>query len=242
MTSEYPDFFERLLLAFILPWKVLFDAAFAAHTRKLLTAGTSGSATTDALEATTHARETSARSDAGPETAAPESRASKPAIPESTSSETSIPETGASKAGETGASKAGETGASKAAGTDPTTAMVLLSILQREGRLLDFLQEDVTEYPDADIGAAARVVHEGCRRGLKDYLVLEPVRNEGEGDVVVLERGFDAARTRVTGNVVGEPPFRGHLAHHGWQVSEIRLPEIVEGHDPRVVAPAEVEL
>src|SRR5207253_6846543 len=35
-------------------------------------------------------------------------------------------------------------------------AVQLLAILQREGRLLDFLQEDVDGYADAQIGAAVR--------------------------------------------------------------------------------------
>jgi hypothetical protein len=104
------------------------------------------------------------------------------------------------------------------------------------------LQEDVAGFPDADVGAAARVVHEGCRRALKDYVVLEPVRSEAEGAAITLERGFDAARNRVTGNVVGEPPFKGRLAHHGWLVRELKLPALQAGHDPKIVAPAEVEL
>ncbi len=125
---------------------------------------------------------------------------------------------------------------------DFTPALQLLAILQREGRFVDFLQEDVSSFSDADIGAAARVVHEGCTRGLKDVLKLEPVRSESEGAKVELAVGFDAKRTRVTGNVTGEPPFTGTLAHHGWRVESIRLPELSAGHDPTIIAPAEVEL
>ncbi len=125
---------------------------------------------------------------------------------------------------------------------DEASALQLLSLLQREGRFVDFLQEDVASFPDADVGAAARVVHEGCRRALKDYVVLEPVRSEAEGAAITLERGFDAARNRVTGNVVGEPPIKGRLAHHGWLVRELKLPALQAGHDPKIVAPAEVEL
>jgi hypothetical protein len=125
---------------------------------------------------------------------------------------------------------------------DPTPALQLLAILQREGRLLDFLQEDVTAYSDTEVGAAARVVHQGCRRGLDDYLEIEAVRSEAEGAAVVLEPGFDAASTRVTGNLVGEPPFRGTLAHRGWRVTKARLPRLAEGHDARILAPAEVEV
>lgn len=125
---------------------------------------------------------------------------------------------------------------------DATTAMQLLSIMQREGRFIDFLQEDVGSFSDAQVGAAARVVHAGCKRALADYVVLEPVRREPEGAAIVLDRGFDAGRTRLTGNVVGEPPFKGKLTHHGWQIATIKLPTLANGHDPKVIAPAEVEL
>lgn len=122
------------------------------------------------------------------------------------------------------------------------TALQLLAILQREGRLVDFLQDDVSSFSDAQVGAAARTVHEGCKRGLKDVLTLAPVRTEAEGAKVELPVGFDASRTRVTGNVTGEPPFRGTLVHPGWRVESLRLPELTAGHDSAIIAPAEVEL
>jgi hypothetical protein len=129
-----------------------------------------------------------------------------------------------------------------AAAPDASPAMQLLAIMQREGRFIDFLQEDVASFSDAQVGAAARVVHAGCKRALADYVTLEPVRREPEGAAIVLDRGFDSGRTRLTGNVVGEPPFKGKLTHHGWQIATIKLPTLVSGHDPKVIAPAEVEL
>ena len=125
---------------------------------------------------------------------------------------------------------------------DPTTAFQLLAILQREGRLIDFLNEDVAAFSDADIGGAARVVHAGCKRALEGAFTVKPIRAEAEGDPVELAPGFDARRNTVTGNVVGEPPFRGRLAHPGWHVTEVRLPRLNPGHDASVVAPAEIEL
>lgn len=125
---------------------------------------------------------------------------------------------------------------------DLSPALQLLAILQREGRLVDFLQEDLAGASDGDIGAAARVVHEGCKRGIADYVEVKRIRAEDEGDDVELQEGFDAARTKVTGNVVGDPPFKGKLAHHGWAVEKIRLPKLADGHDPAILAPAEVEL
>ena len=124
----------------------------------------------------------------------------------------------------------------------PDSALQLLALLQQEGRLVDFLEENVTAYSDAEIGGAARVVHEGCRKVTRDYLRIEPVRPEAEGARLTLPAGFDAAQIRLTGNVVGQPPFTGALTHRGWRVAQITLPKIAEGHDVRVLAPAEVEL
>ncbi len=127
-------------------------------------------------------------------------------------------------------------------GPDPTPALQILAILQREGRFIDFLQEDVSGAGDADVGAAARVVHEGCKRALERYLSIEPVRSEAEGSRVTLEPGFDAARNTVTGNVVGEPPFNGELVHPGWRATALNLPTTTAGHDASILAPAEIEL
>jgi Domain of unknown function (DUF2760) len=121
-------------------------------------------------------------------------------------------------------------------------ALHLLALLQREGRLIDFAEEDIAAYGDAEVGAAARTVHSGVRKVLRSYLQLAPVRAESEGADVSLPQGFDAVAVRVTGNVVGNPPFRGALRHHGWRASEVKLPPPPSGQDARILAPAEVEL
>ena len=126
--------------------------------------------------------------------------------------------------------------------SNPDSALQLLGLLQQEGRLVDFLEEEVAQYSDAEIGAAVRVVHEGCRKALHEHLTLLPIRPEAEGARVTLEAGFDASAVRPTGNLVGEPPFTGTLAHRGWRATAVRLPKLVKGHDVRVIAPAEVEL
>ncbi len=128
----------------------------------------------------------------------------------------------------------------KAAG--PESALQLLGLLQGSGRLVDFLQEDVTAYTDTQVGAAARIVHEGCRKVLEEYFALEPVRQEAEGTPITVEAGFDAAALRLTGHVVGQPPFTGRLAHRGWRVARINLPKLAEGHPVEILAQAEVEL
>lgn len=121
-------------------------------------------------------------------------------------------------------------------------ALQLLALLQREGRLVDFLEEDVASFADADIGAAARVVHTGCRKALRDHVKLAPVREEEEGARVTLPEGFDPAAVKLTGNVQGKGPFSGTLRHRGWRATEVSMPVAIEGHDARVVAQAEVEL
>ena len=124
----------------------------------------------------------------------------------------------------------------------PEAALQLLGLLQQEARFLDFVQENIAGHGDADIGAAVRVVHEGCRKVLKQHLDLEPVRTEAENSRITLPKGFDAGAVRVSGNIVGEPPFTGKLIHRGWRASRIHLPRLAEGHDARILAPAEVEL
>lgn len=124
----------------------------------------------------------------------------------------------------------------------PDAALQLLGMLQREARLIDFAMENLSSYSDAEIGAAARIVHEGCRKVLNEHFTIEPVRGETEGTPVTLEEGFDAASTRLTGNVIGKAPFRGRLSHRGWRASDVRLPQLTSQHDASIIAPAEVEL
>jgi hypothetical protein len=122
------------------------------------------------------------------------------------------------------------------------SGLFVLSMLQREGRLLDFLQEDVAPFPDSDVGAAARIVHEGCRKVLRQYLTMSPILPDAEGATVTVPPGFDPQRMRLTGNVSGQPPFVGALKHHGWVATDIKLPDVPSTLDLKVLAPAEVEL
>jgi hypothetical protein len=122
------------------------------------------------------------------------------------------------------------------------SALQLLGLLQREGRLIDFLQEDVSSYSDAEVGAAARVVHGSVNKALQSHVSLERVRGEAEGSRLSVPSGFSAHEIRLTGNVVGEAPFTGTLTHAGWRAVRIELPKLSPGYDVRVLAPAEVEL
>lgn len=117
-----------------------------------------------------------------------------------------------------------------------------LALLQKKGRLIDFLQEDIGAYKDDQIGHAVRAIHSGCREAIAEYIKIEPVRPEAEGAEVTVETGFDPSSIRLTGNVAGQPPFRGVLRHSGWRVVKTSMPEISEGQDTGVVEPAEVEI
>ena len=125
---------------------------------------------------------------------------------------------------------------------DATAALQLLSLLQREGRLVDFLQQDVTTFADADVAAAARLVHEGCRKALRAHVDVEAVRAEDEGARVTLDAGFDPDEVKLVGDVKGQPPYAGTLRHKGWRAARIDLPRLVGDHDANILAPAEVEI
>lgn len=119
-------------------------------------------------------------------------------------------------------------------------ALQLLALLQREGRFVDFVEQEITSFSDADIGAAARVVHEGCRRALHAHASISSVRQEREGAPLTLERA--STDVKLVGNVAGSAPFRGVLRHRGWRVERLALPKLMGGHDPQLIAPAELEL
>ena len=121
-------------------------------------------------------------------------------------------------------------------------ALGLLGLLQREGRLVDFLRETLDQHADAAIGAAVRDIHRGCKKVLDEHLRLEPVMPGREEGPVVVPRGFDPTEVRLIGKTGGDPPFRGTLVHHGWRAVDVKLPTLSEGVDRRVLAPAEVRL
>jgi hypothetical protein len=121
-------------------------------------------------------------------------------------------------------------------------ALAFLALLQREGRLIDFLRESLDGFADADIGAAARDVHRGCRKVLEEHLRLEAMMPGEEEDTVTVPKGFDPGEIRLIGEVKGEPPFKGVMRHHGWRAIEVKLPTLGDGVDRHVLAPAEIEI
>ena len=125
----------------------------------------------------------------------------------------------------------------------PEAAVQMLAILQRQGRLIDFLQENLNLYDDAQIGAAVRSVHAGCKQAIEEHIRLTPVYLAEEGAQITVEAGFDAAATRLIGAVSGQPPFTGVLRHRGWRVENVELPQLTPGQGKGwILAPAEVEV
>ena len=118
----------------------------------------------------------------------------------------------------------------------------LFAMLQREGRLMDFLAEDLNQYEDAQIGSAVRAIHAGCLQIVREYLDPQPVLVQPEGETVVIESDFDPGAIKLTGKVVGEPPFEGILRHKGWQVGKIKLPTLSGRQNAQIITPAEVEI
>jgi hypothetical protein len=131
---------------------------------------------------------------------------------------------------------------SPAAPPDVTPALQLLGLLQREGRLVDFVQQDIASFPDAEVGAAARVVHEGCRRALAGHLRVAPIASQNEGESMSVDAGADPGAFKLIGDVGAGRPARGTVRHRGWRAESLELPRLVGDHDPRVLAPAEVEV
>jgi hypothetical protein len=127
-----------------------------------------------------------------------------------------------------------------AANTDG--ALQLLALMQAEGRLIDFIQEDVSAFDDAQIGAAARVVHQGVKKALLSHIELSPITEDMEGTTVTLPADFNAHAYRLVGNISGQGPYNGTLVHKGWRATSIELPQTVEEYDFTVLAPAEVEV
>jgi hypothetical protein len=121
-------------------------------------------------------------------------------------------------------------------------AVQLLSLLQRDGRLVDFLLEDVERYSDAQIGAAVREVHANCRRAIERYLPLEPILADEEGQATTLGAPVDPSTIKLIGNVGTQPSYRGTVRHRGWRVGRVALPPLAAPAARLVVTPAEVEV
>ena len=131
---------------------------------------------------------------------------------------------------------------SQAANQAEAEIVAFFALLQEKGRLVDFLMEDVTSYDDTHVGAAARVIHQGCREVLQEHFNISAISESEEGSQITLPAGYAKEQYRIVGNLNGEPPFTGTLIHKGWKTEFVKLPRIVETQRLPAIAPAEVEL
>jgi len=122
-------------------------------------------------------------------------------------------------------------------------AITLLATLQREARFVDIVMEPLADYTDAQVGAATRDVLRDCGQILERLFAIRPVVDAEEGAAHETPAEVDAVRYRLTGNVAGQPPYRGQLVHHGWQATRCELPKWSGKEDvAMIVAPVELEL
>ena len=120
----------------------------------------------------------------------------------------------------------------------------MLALLQEKGRLIDFLMDDVTAYSDAQVGAAARVLHQGCKAALTEHFGIVAMVDQADGSRITVPAAHAPDEFRLVGRISGQPPFSGILIHHGWKLEWVKLPRLVAADRDRLpaLAPAEVEL
>jgi hypothetical protein len=120
-------------------------------------------------------------------------------------------------------------------------ALQILSILQRDSRLIDFIMEDISAYSDDQVGAAVRGLHDQSRDALARYVTLAPVIDSVEGTYAKTPAGEKAA-VKFIGNVPAGTPPGGVLRHKGWRVTKVDLPAMPAKQDATIIAPAEIEI
>jgi len=120
-------------------------------------------------------------------------------------------------------------------------AVQILSLLQRDSRLIDFLMEDITAYSDDQVGAAVRNLHDQSQQTLSKYLALRPIIDGVEGTNTRVP-ATDPAAVKLLGNVPADgKAAQGILRHKGWRVEKIELPKLVPSQ-ASILAQAEIEI
>lgn len=130
----------------------------------------------------------------------------------------------------------------KIEGAQDRSHLRLLSLLQQSSRFVDFLQEDLSQFSDAQVGAAVRKIHQDCGKALEELVTVRPIRDESEGAKITVPQGYDPTQIKVVGKVKGEPPYQGELIHRGWKAHKMSLPKQVGSQLNEVICPAEVEI
>ncbi len=121
-------------------------------------------------------------------------------------------------------------------------AKQLLKILQKQGRLLDFLTQNIDQFNDKEVANAAKVVHRGCNRALKKHCIIKAIYDTNENTNITLNPNFDRSKVNLTGNHHIKSPIKGILIHKGWQIESLSLPTLTEKANPDILQPAEIEV
>lgn len=132
--------------------------------------------------------------------------------------------------------------------SDESDAAVVqfLARLQEKGRLVDFIMDDIAAYDNESVGAAARIVHQGCCEVLHDCFTIEAIHEGEEMEAVSLADTYDSNSYRLIGKVPDSAPYNGLVLHRGWKTTQVKLPQLANTTDNpalrAVIAPAEVEI
>jgi hypothetical protein len=118
-------------------------------------------------------------------------------------------------------------------------ALTLLTVLQRDSRLLDLVCESLDGYSDEQIGGAARNVLTDAGKALQRMFGLQSLASQGEGERIDVPENASPMRYRITGHASARS---GRVAHPGWIATKVDLPQWTgQRDDAMVLAPVEVE-
>lgn len=119
--------------------------------------------------------------------------------------------------------------------------------LQEKGRFLDFIMDDIAAYDNESVGAAARIVHQGCCEVIHDSFTIETIFGGEELEELTLADNYDSHLFRLVGNVPESAPYEGHVLHRGWKTTRVNLSHVVKSEEQidiarSILAPADVEI
>lgn len=120
-------------------------------------------------------------------------------------------------------------------------AITLLATLQRDARLIDLIYENLDQYQDAQVGAAARPCLKQCRQSLDRILKIEKLVTAAENDTITVPADAAVSRFRWIGESSSSKTSTAKLVHPGWQAASIQLPQWSgQAEDAEIIAPAQV--
>jgi hypothetical protein len=120
-------------------------------------------------------------------------------------------------------------------------ALTLLSMLQREARLVDLIQEPLDQYSDSQVGAAARPCLIQCRTTLERAFDLKPIVSEQEGAIVTVPDSASPLSYQWLGSGQNGS-VGGRLVHPGWQAKRCEVARWTgKPEDSLVIFPAQLE-